>query len=317
MFDMNKLITVIVPVYNAEKYVKECIESILGQTYTNIQLILVDDGSTDKSDSICNQYQSMDNRVLYIHKENGGVSSARNYGLKRADGSYVIFIDADDTIGEKAIEKLVEKNCQSCMARMRLYTEKSGEYSKDEYILKIIKGEMLGRCCGILFDKNFLTDLVFDEKTGYLEDTIFVLRYLLDNHIKNICLCGKDEEEMYSYRANAEGITGHMGEVLPRLKDVEYSLNEIDMITGGKYKDLLEEKKFIIVENNFNLITDSEEIREIMDVISIRRYKGSIFKYRLFDKLYNGRKYKLMQLYYGLRKIRRLMLQGKGDKSDT
>ena len=317
MFDMNELITVIVPVYNAEKYIKECIDSILGQTYTNLQLILVDDGATDASGSICSRYKGLDNRVTYIRKANGGVSSARNCGLKEAEGSYVIFIDADDSIGKRAIENLLEMNSSNCMARMKLRTEKGGEYSKDDYILKIIKGEMLGRCCGILFEKKLLTDIVFDERTGYLEDTIFVLKYLLDNNIENVRLCGNDEEEMYLYRVNTDGITGHLGEVLPRLKDVEYSLKEMDKITDGKYRKLLDEKKFVIVENNFNLITDEAEIRKIMDAISLERYGGSIFKYQLFDRLYNGKKYRLMKLYYGLRKNRRLVVQGKGENSDT
>ena len=91
-------ISVIVPVYKAEKYVGECIESILSQTYTDFELLLVDDGSPDKSGEICDYYAGKDPRIIVYHKENGGVSSARNYGIEHAVGEWICFVDSDDTI---------------------------------------------------------------------------------------------------------------------------------------------------------------------------------------------------------------------------
>ena len=94
----DRLYSIIVPVYNAEATLNRCVDSILAQTYRNFELILVDDGSRDRSAEIIDQYASADPRVIAIHKLNGGVSSARNAGLDRATGDYVAFIDADDYI---------------------------------------------------------------------------------------------------------------------------------------------------------------------------------------------------------------------------
>ena len=102
-----KLISVVVPVYNIEKYVGKCIESILCQTYTNIEVIIVNDGSTDNSLSVCHMYQKKDKRIKIINKDNGGLSEARNYGLHTAKGEYICFIDGDDYIHSKMLENML------------------------------------------------------------------------------------------------------------------------------------------------------------------------------------------------------------------
>lgn len=101
------LITIIVPVYNVEKYVSHCIESILRQTYDNLQILLVDDGSTDKSGLICDEYAEKDKRITVIHKTNRGLSDARNVGLDNAKGDYICFIDADDYVRETYVDDLL------------------------------------------------------------------------------------------------------------------------------------------------------------------------------------------------------------------
>ena len=100
------LISVIVPIYNCARYLPQCIESILAQTYTNLEIILVDDGSTDNSRKICNDYAAMDLRIKVIHQANAGVSVARNIGLKWARGEYIGFVDADDYIAKDMYEYL-------------------------------------------------------------------------------------------------------------------------------------------------------------------------------------------------------------------
>lgn len=103
---MEDLISVIIPVYNVEKYLCQCIESVLNQTYENIEIILVDDGSVDCSPQICEEYALKDNRIVVIHKKNGGLSSARNAGIKICKGNYLCFVDSDDYIHQQMIEKL-------------------------------------------------------------------------------------------------------------------------------------------------------------------------------------------------------------------
>ncbi len=103
----DNIISVIVPVYNVEKYLKKCIDSILENTYKKIELILVDDGSTDKSGVICDEYKRKTDKIKVIHKDNGGLSSARNAGLQISRGEFVIFIDSDDYVSNRALELLI------------------------------------------------------------------------------------------------------------------------------------------------------------------------------------------------------------------
>lgn len=101
-------ISVVIPVYNVEKYLEECVDSVLQQTYSNYEIILVDDGATDKSGTICDCYAKKYDCVKVIHQKNGGLSAARNTGLREATGKYVYFLDSDDYIEDKTLEKLIE-----------------------------------------------------------------------------------------------------------------------------------------------------------------------------------------------------------------
>lgn len=103
---MNPLISVIVPIYKVESYLRQCLDSIVNQTYTNLEIILVDDGSPDSCPAICDEYAAKDNRIVVIHKENGGLSDARNAGLDICKGEYIYFVDSDDYINKNAIRTL-------------------------------------------------------------------------------------------------------------------------------------------------------------------------------------------------------------------
>ena len=103
---MDDLISVIIPVYEVEKYIEKCLDSVINQTYTNLEIILVEDGSKDNSSKICDEYAKKDKRIQVIHKENAGVSSARNTGLDKANGKYIAFIDSDDYVDKEYIEYL-------------------------------------------------------------------------------------------------------------------------------------------------------------------------------------------------------------------
>ena len=101
---MSKLVSVIVPVYNVESYLKECVDSLINQTYKNIEILLIDDGSTDTSGVICDQYIKIDTRVQVKHKKNGGLSDARNTGIDMASGDYIMFVDSDDYVADNYVE---------------------------------------------------------------------------------------------------------------------------------------------------------------------------------------------------------------------
>ena len=104
----NELISIIVPVYKVEKYLERCVKSIQKQTYTNLEIILVDDGSPDRCGQLCDEFAKLDKRIKVYHKENGGISDARNYGIDKATGEYIGFVDSDDYIHESMYEKLYE-----------------------------------------------------------------------------------------------------------------------------------------------------------------------------------------------------------------
>ena len=105
---MNELVTVVVPVYNVEKYLKRCVDSLINQTYKNLEIILVDDGSTDNSGKLCNDYAKDDSRIKVVHKKNGGLSDARNAGIDIASGKYVSFVDSDDYVNNDFIKILFQ-----------------------------------------------------------------------------------------------------------------------------------------------------------------------------------------------------------------
>ena len=133
----NPLVSVIVPIYNVYNYLKECLDSIRKQKYTNLEVILVNDGSLDSSGDICKKIIKEDNRFLYFEKENGGLSSARNFGIERCTGEYMIFIDSDDYISEKMIASmlscLIKYDADVCCCNYDFVNEKS-EYIKKHRI---------------------------------------------------------------------------------------------------------------------------------------------------------------------------------------
>lgn len=109
MESFSDLISVIIPIYNLENYLERCLKSVAGQTYQNLQIILIDDGSTDNSLQLCNQWKESDSRIEVYHKQNGGVSSARNLGIEKADGEWMIFVDGDDWIESNMLQRMHER----------------------------------------------------------------------------------------------------------------------------------------------------------------------------------------------------------------
>ncbi len=138
---MNALVSVIIPVYNVEKYLKRGIESILNQTYKNLQIIIVDDQSPDNCPQMCDEYARQDDRVMVIHKENGGLSSARNEGMKHVCGEYIVFFDSDDYMSSTAIERMMrmckDNNCEISIIKTEYIPDEMNDEIKDSEAEKI------------------------------------------------------------------------------------------------------------------------------------------------------------------------------------
>lgn len=130
----KELISVIIPIYNVEKYLNRCIDSIINQTYTNLEIVLVDDGSTDSSWDICKEYENKDKRVKAFRKENSGISATRNFALDHTTGKYIFFIDSDDFIDldliEKLYESLLRNNCDFTMANRVNYFDNGIQFCR-------------------------------------------------------------------------------------------------------------------------------------------------------------------------------------------
>lgn len=194
----KSLISIIVPVYKAEKYISKCIDSILKQTYGNWELILVNDGSPDSSGQICDEYSLLDNRIKVYHKSNGGVSSARNYGLKNSKGRYVTFIDSDDWVSPFYLEDFQLEQCVSedvvliSQGIEQFFPERELHLNMFKYedeeldleanpILLINKGILANGCpVAKIFDLSIIkkNNLYFNEGISLNEDHLFVLDYL-------------------------------------------------------------------------------------------------------------------------------------------
>lgn len=182
----DKLLSVIVPTYNAEKYLEGCLKSICQQTYKRLEIILVDDGSMDGSGDICDKYALIDNRIKVIHKQNGGVSSARNAGLVLSKGELLAFVDADDEIELDMYETLVgainayDVDIASCgMIRENEYQPlKSTEASFEVYDVPLRQFYNDGLSVDCLWNKVFKKSCIqenfFDEGISYTEDQLFV-----------------------------------------------------------------------------------------------------------------------------------------------
>lgn len=213
MYLLEGLVSVIVPIYNAEKYITRCIESILQQTYKNIQLILINDGSTDNSLKICNHYKTLDKRIIVIDKENEGVSATRNYGISVAEGDYIGFVDSDDHIEEGMYETLVKriKDDNSEVAALTAYTINSVDNNKLllrnnsinsstalDYLLKLAFPTSLW---AYLYKKAIIQDTRLNEELHFFEDFEFNLRIL--TKAKKISLCS---DKFYNYITNEGSI---------------------------------------------------------------------------------------------------------------
>ena len=209
----DKIISVIVPIYKVERYLRKCIDSILLQTYRNLEVILVEDGSPDNCSDICDEYGEKDNRVKVIHKENGGLSDARNAGIEASKGEYIIFVDSDDyivpTMIEKMIEALLASNSDLCICNINYVDEngavinnqnmrspiKNGIYSRDD-VLKFLVNDgywFYVTAWNKLYKADVFRNIRF--RVGKHHEDEFLIHEIIDCCNKVVCL----EDRLYYY----------------------------------------------------------------------------------------------------------------------
>lgn len=271
MFKPNEkdfLISIVIPIYNAEKYLEECLNSIKNQTYKNFEVIMVNDGSKDDSETICMNFLRSDSRFRYLKKENGGVSSARNVGLDNVEGDYITFIDADDWVDENYLDLLittVKKNHSDIVVSsykqfnnidifyLRAYSLQEKyllnfeRMNRDDF-LTIFPKLMSTNVCfnnavAKLFRKELVNDLRFDTSIKYGEDLDFYFRLYL-----NVDSISYVDEPTYIYRSHGDSTTSnfnqeHAEQELSIFKQMYEKIQEIGLPSihyFNKLKKLLE-----------------------------------------------------------------------------
>ncbi len=288
----NKLVSIIIPVYNAEKYIEEVLRSVCSQTYSNLQIIVVNDGSTDASDRIISNF--LDSRILYIKKENGGVSSARNIGLAHATGDYIRFVDADDDVPMNSIEQMINpflSNSNIDLVIGNFNYEASYNLFNENYYLnesidiqtfsKLLcrapKSFYYGAPWNKLYKKNIIDkhSIRFDEKLRWCEDFVFNLEYYSHcNSIYNLY----DKDSIYIYKDNDHSITKR----LQTFSDEEMSfINERRLTSFKNYLSIVD------FDNDMIYCWNGADLYSKISIITKRKNapKGLIAKYRLFSQI--------------------------------
>lgn len=314
-----KDISIIVPVYNCEKYIEKCIRSLINQTLKNIEIIFVNDGSTDNSEEIIKQYMKNDDRIKLINKINGGVSSARNLGISKSIGKYISFVDADDWCEKEMFKKLydsaIKYNLDLTSTGYTVENEKGNIKNKygleeflkgdqEEEISNIMSNIELGYSVMKLYKKNIIdnNNIKFSETLNFGEDAIFVLDY-----IRNINSIGVVEGYHYHY-VHYKGVS--------LSKKYVHNINEFIELFWKKEKEIYIKfptykimrqnegitehihSSIMRIYNNYRVgckLSKADKINTIKKILNDNNVKKEISKYKV-KKL----SYKLFVLLYQL-----------------
>lgn len=297
---MQSKVSIIIPVYNCEKYIGKCIESILKQSYKNIEIIIVNDGSKDKTSEVINLFSANDNRVIYIEQQNSGPSVARNNGISKATGEYITFIDSDDYIESNYIEALldaIQKNKRDIVCCGYNDISEYGIVKHTDFMEKndITKNQFLYDVCqgtgGVLWNKIFKKDILdkynikMEKDIFMCEDLIFVLRY--GSHCNSF---GYIDKYLYNYnRLNSSSISTNISkDYINNYIEVCKKI-EVILINNGFEKEKINKIICSRVQSGIISIIDSESkkilingikstssnLSEILNYSYIKLYKSS------------------------------------------
>ena len=290
---MRPLISIIVPVYNTEAYLAKCLDSLLAQSYNNIEIMVVDDGSTDGSREICDAYKEKDIRVKVIHKTNGGLSSARNAGLFKATGDYISFVDSDDYVAKTYIEdllQLIKDNAADISIcgilavneagdpiKANKNTEETITYTSEEAMICQFYQKGIGNhACGKLYSKKCFDDVRFPEDRIY-EDLATVYKFFskADKIVKN-------EQPLYFYLQrqasimHAEYSSKKMDRIYVSEEILEFAKNRSEALTKAAESRLFVSAVQVLREIPDDTSNYKEEMNKITAIIDT--YKGKVLK---------------------------------------
>lgn len=264
------LISVVVPVYNVEAYLEKCMASLLEQTYSNIEVILVDDGSTDASGDICDQYAEMDLRVQSVRlAKNSGVSHARNEGIRRAKGELISFVDPDDYVDKTILaflySSLVESKADISVcgverigfeANTPNFLDSPVLFSRDEMFFSMLRHEILVGVVGKLFPLALVKKLSFHEEIHFGEDLLFL--YQLLQHIETACYM---PDTLYYYVRRADSATQNLSH--ERYYTLSYAYEYFYQESLKKFPQFAFQLKLMIVNMNVRTAIKAVENRTV------------------------------------------------------
>ena len=272
------MISIIVPIYNVEKYLSKCIDSILAQTYNDIEVILVDDGSPDNCPMICDEYAQKDNRVIVIHQKNAGVSAARNAGLKVAQGEYIGFVDPDDWISQAMYHDMIQKEFMSRLSDMPP-TVRQGT-------------------CNKLFRAELLSDISFKKHMHSAEDVLFLSEY--SSRICNVIIVHKPHYKNLVRTGSAT----HGGLTISQLADSFYVHDKMYNTIVKLYPDLKNHSLAFLLDvctlkycESKKKIESSPSFEYKQEITSLRKMKGYI-KRKAITAVFNNEIYWKTRIAY-------------------
>ncbi len=291
---MSELISIIIPVYKVEKYIRRCIDSVINQTYSNLEIILIDDGSPDKCPLICDEYAKKDARIRVIHKENGGISSARNVGINIAKGRYIGFVDSDDYINENMYQQLhkdiTENKVDISICSFQKITESEAKnvgrennnikiYNKKEALKALLTNELTSHPWNKLYKKELFDNIRYPEGK-VMED--LATTYLLFEASNNICY---RETEYYYY---VQRDTSILHSITPKfIEQLEEVIAFKSQYMNSKYPELT---KYVEIEllNYIKIFYDDIMIANAKNLWNSKKYKDYGKKYKELYKKYKN-----------------------------
>lgn len=288
-------VTIIIPVYNVEKYIRQCLNSVVSQTYKNLEIILIDDESPDLCPEICEEYADKDKRITVFHQKNGGAANARNYGLEKATGDYICFVDSDDYVKPKYVEILLQMAKENvadiaACSYVSIYPDTEEhqslivdrEYTDREYLTEFTRNWTCGLIWNKIFSKNVIKDIRFSE--GHrIDDEFFTYKVVMNS--KKIIT---SRNELYAYRMRASGVMLSENQAKEKMIQdrMEYLTERYDLVTE-RYPEL---KKIYLENLADNMIRLKNEItsysfdsKNIKDIY--KKYQKEILQGKISWKL--------------------------------